>query len=364
MNAKTRGMLKFAAPIALGAAAGALLFGETGFAQNGVATAIGSDVQANELRAITIETWDRDYSGGGYGWEAYTSEDADEARNAEYQFSYANPKVEREVKMIRGTPRDIKYNQNYEQAYIFALKFAFTFPGFNTVSIKPPRVDHYMIERPRPSLNETAVFDENYAQPSCYDDPTLSQYNNENRPIMVDCVNGIDMPGVVHQISVWVLGRGNEYDMEAWIEDWRGDSHILDFGSLDFIGWRPLVVDVPKSIPQDIDSYPQIKTLVFKQFKIRAKPETSLEPVYLFFDELRVLTDVFEVHFDGAAIDFDAADCERKNRLYDLIRRNARFPEQWPALANCAEAPGPAGTNNAPAGEPRGGGGDQPAGGG
>ncbi|PKL33719.1 MAG: endoflagellar filament sheath protein, partial [Spirochaetae bacterium HGW-Spirochaetae-10] len=31
----------------------------------GVETAIGNDVTASEMRAITVESWDRDYSNGG-----------------------------------------------------------------------------------------------------------------------------------------------------------------------------------------------------------------------------------------------------------------------------------------------------------
>ncbi|MCB1322387.1 MAG: endoflagellar filament sheath protein, partial [Leptospiraceae bacterium] len=237
----------------------------------------------------------------------------------------------------------------YEQAYILGVKFAFTFPGWNVVTIRPPRVDHYMVERPRPHLNEIALADSTTQRNrSCFQDASLSQYTNSNRPVYIDCVNGIDMPGEVKAISVWVMGRGNEYELEGWIEDWRGDTHILKFGSIDFIGWRPLTVQVPSFVPQDISSFPQIKTLVFRQFKIRSRPETSLEPVYVFFDELRVLTDVFEVHFDGASIDFDAADCERKNRLYRLIKDNARYPDRWPELTNCSESPKPAPDNNVP----------------
>ncbi|MBE7439941.1 MAG: endoflagellar filament sheath protein [Spirochaetales bacterium] len=334
-------------PLALGVALAATLgYGSTiGHAK--VETAIGSDVTANELRALTIESWDTDYSRGGYGWEVITNED-NTPRGAKYEFLAASQKAEREVKLIKGTPRDIKENQNYDKAKILAVRFSFSFPGYNVVSIRPPTkdvndqiVDHYTIERPRPYLNEIA-FSGEYRARSCFQNPENSFSRLSNRPVVVDCVTGIEIPGVVKQVSVWVMGRGNEYTLEGWFEDWKGDSHILQFGSVDFVGWRPLTAKIPTTVPQDVDSYPQIKTVVFKQFKLRAKPETSLEPVYIFFDELRVLTDIFEVHFDGAAIDFDKPDCNRKNRLFDIIRKNARFPDHWPVLADCSVAPGPA----------------------
>lgn len=339
-----------------------------------VETAIGSDVARSELRAITIESWDNDYTGGGYGWEAITSADkvqtASQAQqpapaggaapqNAPYEKAFANVMVEREVKLIPGTPGDIRDNVNYAAAKVFAVKFAFTFPGYNVVTLRPPRVDHYMIERPRPFLNEIALASD-YKQPNCFKDTALSQYNNPNRPVMVDCLNGIDIPGVAKKVSVWVMGRGNEYELEGWIEDWRGNTHILKFGSVDFIGWRPLLVDVPNNVPQDVDSYPATKTLVFRQFKLRAKPTTSLETVYIFFDELRVLSDIFEVHFDGAALDFDRPDCERKNRLVTLIRQNARYPDHWPQAVDCSKAPGPAAPFQGPNQGGGGGGGGTP----
>lgn len=325
-------------PIAASAAVAAVaMFGLTYSIRAQVETAIGNDVSASELRAITIESWDRDYSGGGYGWQIVTDKD-NKAAGGEYQFKASSLQAEREAKLIAGSPQDIIYNQNYPRARIYGIKFSFTFPGYNTVTLRPPPVDHYTVERPRPHLNEIALTGTG-PQKGCYDDTALSEYSDSSRPVTIDCVTGIDMPGTVKQVSVWVMGRGNEYDMEAWIEDWRGDTHILKFGSLDFIGWRPMTVNVPTNIPQDVSSFPQTKTLVFRQFKIRARPETSMETVYLFFDELRVLSDVFEVHFDGAQIDFDYADCNRKNRLYSLIKKNARFPERWPDLTDCTLSP-------------------------
>lgn len=326
-------------PVATGSLLAALVGFGTIVGEAGVETAIGSDVSSSELRALTIESWDRDYSGGGWGWQVVT--DKDNTVQGEYQNKAASLQAEREVKLIKGTPRDIKENQNYDQARILAVKFAFSFPGYNVVTIRPPRVDHYTVERPRPFLNELA-FEGEYQARSCFQNAELSLSRNSQRPQVYDCVYGIEIPGIVKQVSVWVMGRGNEYDLEGWFEDWKGDTHVIKFGSIDFVGWRPLTIKIPNSVPQDVDSFPQIKTVVFRQFKIRARPQTSLETVYVFFDELRVLTDIFEAHFDGAAIDFDKPDCERKNHLFNIIRKNARFPDQWPQLANCDEAPGPA----------------------
>ncbi|MCS7204222.1 MAG: flagellar filament outer layer protein FlaA [Leptospiraceae bacterium] len=304
----------------------------------GVETAIGSDVSASEVRAVTVESWDRDFSGGGYGWEVHT--DKDTKTRGPYQPIASNLQAEREVKLIRGTPADIRYNIDREDVRILGVKFAFTFPGYNVVTIRPPAVDQYIVERPRPYLNELALV-ETYKARSCYQNPALSTVFRTQRAQMIDCVVGIELPGEVQKISVWVLGRGNEYTLEGWIEDWRGDTHILKFGSLDFVGWRPLTVNIPRNIPQSVESYPQIKTLVFKQFKVRSTPETSLETVYLFFDELRILTNIFEPYFDGAQIDFDKADCETKNRLIRILRQHARNPEIY-ELRDCSKAPGPA----------------------
>jgi len=304
-----------------------------------VKTAVGSDVSSNELRSITVESWDKDYSNGGYGWEVSTDKDMT-SKDGQYQPNAQSLQAEREVKLIKGTPQDIRENVNYPEARVLGVKFGFTFPGYNVVSIRPPHVDQYVVERPRPFLNEYAVTGD-YKSRSCYKNPALSSVN-AGRAMVVDCLYGIELPGEVHKVSVWVMGRGNDYDLEGWFEDWKGATHILKFGSVNFIGWRPMSIEIPKSIPQDVNSFPAIKTLVFKQFKLRSKPHTSLESVYIFFDELRVLTDIFEVHFDGAALDFDKADCDRKNHLLKMIRDNARNPDAYTALVDCSKAPGPA----------------------
>lgn len=232
-----------------------------------VKTQAGDDVEGMELRAIQIDRFENE------PWEATST-----------PFDPIIIPEKPEIKPINDCkPKNLLTDASNKNC--MGLRFRFVYPGTNVVELVPPKSREY--ERFEGRLDE-------------------------NQKPVVRKVRGIRMPGKVKAISIWVLGRGNEFNLEGWVEDWKGNTHIYQFGSLDFVGWRPLTITIPENVPQDVESFPQTKNLVFKKLVLRSTPKTSQEEVVVFFDSLKVLTDTYDVFFDGADVDFDDKDKQKK----------------------------------------------------
>ncbi|MBP9885088.1 MAG: endoflagellar filament sheath protein [Leptospiraceae bacterium] len=278
--------------------------------KKGLKTTNGNDLGSAELKSITLETWDKTE------WEVFTDKDSelpDSYGKKPYKKDLPpSSQSMRQVKLLKGYPRDVKYldmSKDKDNAQILALKFHFTFPGNNEVTIRPPRTPEFLINRPRMFINDNAFSSEEAKK-----DPSKRDLNN----VTMQPIYGVELPGVTKSMSVWVLGRGIDYILEGWFEDYKGDTHVLKFGSVNFVGWRPLTAVIPANIPQFVEAYPATKSLVFKQFKLKSTPKTGGDVTYLFFDELKILADTFDVHFDGANIDFDQEDCSNKQRVEEV----------------------------------------------
>ncbi len=324
------------------ASVGITLAGVAGLAfaqQKGVKTSNGNDLSQGELRAITLENWDKTDI-----WQVFTDKDSmtypDNLEQGKYDPKLAPTSMAmREAKYLDGAyPRDVRYldtrkEEDKKNLKVLGVKFQFTYSGSNEVTIRPPRTPDYQVKRYRTFLTgNEANLDRNEAKKSPEDRKVLDlEYK----------IYGIDLPGVAKALSVWVCGRGNDYDLEGWIEDYKGDTHIVKFGSVGFVGWRPMTAKIPVSIPQFSSNYPATRTAVFKQFKLRSNYRSSGDPVILFFDEFRVLTDTFEVHFDGANLDFDDEDCANKAKLDAMIDK--RTPGDPYRTVKCGEGKGATG---------------------
>lgn len=250
-----------------------LLFSSLTYAASNRKVLGKNDVDSMELRSIIIEGWEQE------PWTAVAKPPAPQV-------------MLDDTKLVEGKPRNLEFDKTNVKS--MGLRFRFIYPGHNTITLTPPKSK--VVKRYTGQLDE------------------------ENKPKYVE-VPGLELPGQVKAISLWVLGRGNAYDIDFWVEDWTGDTHILKGGSLDFIGWRPVTVVIPPAVPQAIEAYPQNKSLVLKRIVLKATPKTTTEEVVLFFDSLKVLTDVFDVYFDGADMDFDDLDRAQKERLREYQKQ-------------------------------------------
>lgn len=237
-------------------------------AQSRIVTNVQPDISAEQYNALVVEDFETQAD-----WVV-------ESVPKKHQDPKKDPVPILELKYVDGGPADLipekwsPLNKGLDKKKCLGLYFKFKYPGFNSVHLLPP-----------PEVQ--------------WDDPAKKVLTYDSRAGQEVQERAIQLPGRAKAVSVWVHARGNNYDLEVWVKDYKGDVHILKMGSLNFVGWRPMKAYIPEYVPQETNSYPQTRVTKIVRFVIRAKPEAGNEDVFLFFDQLKVLTDTFEVNFDG-----------------------------------------------------------------
>jgi len=120
------------------------------------------------------------------------------------------------------------------------------------------------------------------------------------------------IPGKVNNIDCWVWGSNLRFYIEVFLRDYRGVVHTIKLGDISYPGWRSLRVAIPSSIPQERRILPSHTGLTFVKFRIWTLPVERVDKFYIYFKQLRVLTDVFENLFDGN----DLADQSHVDKLW------------------------------------------------
>lgn len=259
-------------------------------------TNVAPDISGDELRAVVVEDFEAaqvttDINGDG--WYVTTTPKKYENAQAEENLKRKDPVVTLEMKLVNGGPSDLAVEQwsitelGKTKEKVLGVKFKFRYPGPNVVNLFVPKELEWKSRKPFMRMNYATGKEEQE--------------------------RGIQLPGRSKALSIWVHGRGNPYDLEAWVEDYRGDTHIIKFGSTNFVGWRPMRANLPTSIPLSYESYPQTKVTRITKLVLRAQVNHHYEELtadtYYFFDQLKVLTDSYEVNFDGREL-HDAFDHE------------------------------------------------------
>lgn len=106
-------------------------------------------------------------------------------------------------------------------------------------------------------------------------------------------VRPLPIEGVTKTISMWVVGRNTRHTLKLQIKDHFGNYAELTMGDLNFSGWKKMVVAIPPNIKQRDYKYNDKMGVQVIGFKVECDLEETYGKYYLYFDDLRAVTDLF-----------------------------------------------------------------------
>ncbi len=125
-------------------------------------------------------------------------------------------------------------------------------------------------------------------------------YRRGYNEIQVLAKRPVPIEGITKSVSVWVIGRNYEHELYLQLQDFFGNEFELRMGKLNFQGWKKMTVAIP---PQNPDGrtgivqrnfhYNSHMGLKVKGFRIECDPNEAYGSYYIYFDDLRAITDLF-----------------------------------------------------------------------
>ncbi len=120
-----------------------------------------------------------------------------------------------------------------------------------------------------------------------------SFYLTAARPVAIE--------GVTKTVSVWVCGRNMGHEMWLIVQDYYGNEFEIWLGSLEFSGWKKLTTAIPPSedgvhgIVQSSIYYGDRPGLRIVGFRVDCNPMDAQGSYYLYMDDLRAVTDLYDI---------------------------------------------------------------------
>jgi hypothetical protein len=110
----------------------------------------------------------------------------------------------------------------------------------------------------------------------------------------------IPIEGITKTVSLWVAGRNFRHDLYLLIRDFLGRDFELFIGKLDFPGWKKLTVAIPppaddgkNGVVQRDYHYFNSMGIMVTGLMIKADPWEAYGSYYVYFDDMRAVTDLF-----------------------------------------------------------------------
>lgn len=111
----------------------------------------------------------------------------------------------------------------------------------------------------------------------------------------------IPIEGITKTVSVWVCGRNMQHELWLLVQDYNGNNFELWMGTLQFSGWKRMTVAIPPSmdgvhgIVQNSVYYGTKPGLRIVGFRVDCNPMEARGAYYIYMDDLRAVTDLYDV---------------------------------------------------------------------
>ena len=120
-----------------------------------------------------------------------------------------------------------------------------------------------------------------------------SFFRRGDAELYIQPIRPLQVPGITKTISMWVVGRNFNHRLNVVVADFFGNVNVLDMGKLNFSGWKRMTVAVPPTIVQRDYHYNDRMGLQILGFLIEPDLMETFGTYYVYFDDLRVYTDLF-----------------------------------------------------------------------
>ena len=109
----------------------------------------------------------------------------------------------------------------------------------------------------------------------------------------------IPIEGITKTVSIWVVGRNFNHELNLLIQDFFGKDYEIHMGRLNFQGWKKITVAIPpqtsgvNGVTQRSYHYNNQMGIRITGFRIDCDLEETYGTYYVYFDDLRAVTDLF-----------------------------------------------------------------------
>ncbi len=115
-------------------------------------------------------------------------------------------------------------------------------------------------------------------------------------------VKPLPVEGIAKTINVWVVGRNYNHTIKLLLKDYWGTQFELYLGKLNHSGWKMMTVAIPPQSGNGINGiiqkdyhYSTRLGLRIAGFKIECDPDNAYGTYYIYFDDLRAVSDLYEI---------------------------------------------------------------------